>query len=220
MKRLTVYNYDNKIRLGKDYAGGYVIADIPDYDMYICGGVGNDGSFDEDVINTFDIKIAFLFDGTHFNKLDCVAGHDIIKKNIGPEETEKATNLKELLSKAENAFLSIDIEGHEYDWLDCLSDELKNVKQFVIEFHNAEKTLKAAEKINETHYLVHVHGNNCGGSSKIGDRMIPDCIECTYIRKDLLHKVELSRQPIPGALDMRCCKNMNEVKMNYKPFVH
>jgi hypothetical protein len=48
MKELTVYTSPyNKIRLGKDNDGGYIICDIPNvnYDISLSGGIDKDISF-------------------------------------------------------------------------------------------------------------------------------------------------------------------------------
>jgi hypothetical protein len=53
---LTCYKSPfKKIRLGKDYDGGYVIAEIPNasYKILLTGGIENDISFEEDFINKY-----------------------------------------------------------------------------------------------------------------------------------------------------------------------
>jgi hypothetical protein len=47
---LTTYHYDDKIRFGNYYDGGYVVANIKNYDCYISVGVGDDESFSNDLI--------------------------------------------------------------------------------------------------------------------------------------------------------------------------
>ena len=64
LENLRVIHYENKIRLGNNADGGYVIADIPNYDCYISAGIGGDESFSRDLISHFNIKEAHGFDGT------------------------------------------------------------------------------------------------------------------------------------------------------------
>ena len=46
---LQVYNFSDKIRLGENSDGGYVICKMKgDYDCYISCGVANQASFDRD----------------------------------------------------------------------------------------------------------------------------------------------------------------------------
>ena len=64
---LTAYNYDNKIRLGNNGDGGYVIADLGNkYDCYISCGVSNEESFSRDFIKKYNMNKdnSFAFDGT------------------------------------------------------------------------------------------------------------------------------------------------------------
>ena len=64
---LKVYNFANKIRLGENCDGGYVIGDIyNNYDCYISAGVSNEESFSRDFINKYDMnhENSYAFDGT------------------------------------------------------------------------------------------------------------------------------------------------------------
>ena len=50
---LTVYKSPfPKVRLGKDYDGGYIIVEIPDvkYSILLAGGISYDISFEEDFL--------------------------------------------------------------------------------------------------------------------------------------------------------------------------
>jgi hypothetical protein len=64
---LTVYECPfEKKRLGRDYDGGYIIADIPDikYSILLAGGIETDISFEEDFIKKYPNVKCFAFDGT------------------------------------------------------------------------------------------------------------------------------------------------------------
>ena len=64
---LTVYKSPfPKIRLGKDYDGGYIIADIPNihYTTLLSGGIETDISFEEHFVNKYPNVKPYLFDGT------------------------------------------------------------------------------------------------------------------------------------------------------------
>jgi len=53
---LTVYDSPfPKVRLGKDYDGGYIIADIPNinYTTLLAGGIDTDISFEEDFVRKY-----------------------------------------------------------------------------------------------------------------------------------------------------------------------
>ena len=197
-KLLEVYNYENKIRIGSNSDGGYVICKIPgNYDCYISCGISNEASFDRDFLNLYKNigkNNSYAFDGTiedypwHYTK-----NINFIKKNISNINDNKHTNLKYLLKNYNNIFLSMDIEGGEYEWLKSLEEyELNKFKQICIEFHglnddnygcSVKEKMNCLKKINKTHYLVHAHGNNFG---PIVDN-IPYVLELTYVRKNSIN---------------------------------
>ena len=196
---LEVYDFQNKIRLGNRSDGGYVICKLEgDYDCYISCGVGYEASFDRDFLNLYKNigkNNSFAFDGT-IEDYPWRYTKDItfIKKNISDFNDNNNTNLDNLLNKYEKIFLSIDIEGGEYPWLLSLSkDKLQKFKQICIEFHGLNDNdntwgsslsdkIKCLKKLNQTHYIMHAHGNNFSG---ILDN-IPNVLELTYINKNYL----------------------------------
>lgn len=186
---LTVYNYHNKIRLGNNSDGGYVITDIGDkYDCYISCGVSNEESFSRDFIKKYNMNKlnSFAFDGTIEDyPYEFTKDITFIKKNISDINDDVSTNLDFLLEKYNNIFLKMDIEGWEFQWLLHLtSEKLKKFKQIVIEVHGVnddtwnftqKDKIKCFNKLNEQLYLIHVHGNNCAGIIN----KIPDVLELT-----------------------------------------
>lgn len=88
--------------------------------------------------------------------------------------------------------LLIDIEGSEYDSLLKLNDMYLNYcHQITVEFHNifselSNSTLRIIEcikKLNATHEIISVHGNNFGGSISANGFDYPDVIEISWLRK-------------------------------------
>ena len=73
------------------------------------------------------------------------------------------------------------------------------------------------EKLSKTHYLVHAHGNNSRGTT----HYIPNIVELTYIRKDVLsEKPPLNITPLPiKGLDYPNNKNRPDHAMNIYPFM-
>jgi len=181
------YHYSNKIRLGANCDGGYVIADLPgEYDCYLSCGVDCDESFTRDFLSKISVPhlSAFAFDGTittyphHYSE-------DIffIKKNISPQNSETGTNLNTILRRYTNIFLKMDIEGGEWKWINS-EIQLDNIKQLVIEFHGtcddkwgSSRSSKnsALQKILKTHTLIHSHANNFGPTYKKNAQ----CLEAT-----------------------------------------
>lgn len=197
MKLLEVYHFPDKIRLGSPHDGGYVICKLEgDYDCYITCGVANEASFDRDFLNLYKNigkNNSFALDGT-INDYPWHYTSDItfIKKNISNFNDNNHTNLDNLINKYDKIFLSIDIEGGEYPWLLSLTqDKLQKFKQICIEFHglnddtwgsSLSDKIKCLNKLNQTHYIMHAHGNNFSGIQN----NIPDVLELTYINKNYL----------------------------------
>jgi len=149
------------------------------------------------------------------------------KRNIAPYYGKKFANLSFFTNNYNNIFLKMDIEGHEYDWILSLSNlQLTKFKQIVIEFHginddswnvNLNDKIKCFKKINETHYPIHIHGNNYGGLTD----NVPDTVEVTYVRKNYFQKEpELNKIPLPiENLDFPNNPNQYDYDLNFPPFV-
>lgn len=247
---LRVYHFDTskKIRLGVQTDGGYVIADIGAdgvYDCYISAGVSNEESFTRDFLARYSSSCSlnetncFAFDGTiqayptqYTDKIT------FFKKNIGGGNVDEEagvgagavaeTNLLFLLNKYSRVFLKMDIEGGEYPWLMRMTaDDLRKIKQLVIEFHGITGTgwgssfddkWACIKKLSETHYIVHAHGNNY--SHVLSN--IPDVIELTCIEKSYFSEgaPALNHSPLPIiGLDFANCGGRRDIDLNVYPFV-
>ena len=222
---LTVYKCPyEKIRLGRDFDGGYIIADVKcNYQTMLSCGISDDISFEEDFIKRYPKIKCYAFDGTIDKLPHENANINFIKKNIGANDSITNTNLHELINESKNIFIKMDIEGSEYSWLKSLSEEqLNSIDQMVIEFHSITfKGCKVIEKINTTHYLIHFHGNNACGIRNIEGINIPLVFECTFLHKKYFNtKPELNTDKIPHRLDMRNIKEYDEIIIDYPPFVH
>jgi hypothetical protein len=196
---LKVYQFDNKLRLGNFGDGGYVFGELnTTYDCYISAGVSNEESFSRDFINKYNMKKEnnFAFDGTivdyPYNYTNEIT---FLKKNINTFNDDNNTNLFFLIEKYNNIFLKMDIEGGEYPWLLSINEEqLNKFKQITIEFHGInddtwgysyDNKKKCFEKLANTHYLIHAHGNNWAGTTN----NIPDVIELTYVNKNCFDSI-------------------------------
>lgn len=232
LELLKVYNFDKKIRCGSNSDGGYVFAELEgEYDLYISAGISNEESFSRDFISKYNMNEfnSFGFDGTiHAYPYEYTKNISFIKKNISTINDDYNTNLTLLISKYNNIFLKMDIEGGEYPWIQNISDELlQHFKQIVIEFHGItgdewntsyNDKIKCFEKLSNTHYIVHAHGNNYG---KVVNGF-PDVIELTYVNKKYFKKVpEVNRKPLPTpGLDFRNYEIHKDIDLNFYPFVH
>ena len=153
--------------------------------------------------------------------------YNFYKKNISNFNDNNHTNLDKWINKYDKIFLSIDIEGGEYPWLLSLSqDKLQKFKQICIEFHGLNDNtwgsslsdkIKCLKKLNQTHYIMHAHGNNHSGIKN----NIPDVLEVTYINKNYLLDIpgkNITLLPIKG-LDYPNHNDKADYLLNYYPFV-
>jgi hypothetical protein len=224
-KLFHTFEYENKIRLGNNGDGGYVIGDLDcTYDCYISAGVSNEESFSRDFIEKYNMNEtnSFAFDGTIENyPYEYTNKITYIKKNINNIENDHNTDLLWLINKYENIFLKMDIEGAEYNWLNLLDEShLNRFSQITMEFHGVCHDycgckFKALSKLAHTHYLIHAHGNNNGYS--LGG--IPDVIELTYINKKYFTEPPgFNRQILPCSLDFSNIPGKEDYFLGYYPF--
>jgi hypothetical protein len=229
---LTIYDYPSKIRLGNKNDGGYVIGVLDgDYDYYISAGVSNEESFSRDFIKMFNMnkKNSAAFDGT-IDRYPYEYTKDITfyKRNISTNKDINNANLSYFMDNYTNIFLKMDIEGAEYPWLISLNEEqLNKFKQIVIELHgindntwNTTHTdkIECLKKIANSHYAIHIHGNNYGSITN----NIPDVIEVTYIRKDIfIKKPNLNTTQLPiQYLDNPNNPKKKDYDIDFSPFVN
>ena len=227
---LYVNQYNNKIRLGNNSDGGYVIADLiyPNYDCYLSCGVSNEESFSRDFINKYNMNEtnSFAFDASidnypteYTNKITW------FKKFIGDKNDETYTTMEDIIDRYNNIFMKMDIEAGEYPWFNYINNnKLNKFKQIVIELHwldnptFIDKCKILLEKLNNTHYLVHIHGNN----HNIVYKGIPVVLEATYLHKSLFNgypTLNYTKLPIAN-LDFPCGSNNPDIELNYPPFTN
>jgi hypothetical protein len=230
---LKIYEFKNKKRLGINSDGGYIIALLNGiYDFYISAGVSTEESFTCDFIELYNMNKynCAAFDGT-IDSYPTDYNDKIIfyKRNISAIRTDTTSNLGHFTSNYNNIFLKMDIEGSEYPWILSLNEnQLKKFKQIVIEFHGINDDswntqlsdkIKCFEKLSNTHYAVHIHGNNHGPLTE----NIPDTVEITYIRKDQINKDILTLNTIPlpiSELDFPNNPYQDDYDLNFPPFVN
>ncbi len=211
---LTTYQYNSKIHLGHKGDWGGVVANCETkYDYYICLGIWGDEKFTQDFIETqkIDTFKCFMFDvygnGRVTSEIFSKANKDkntyMDKIKIQSVKINKDFNLGFLLNSCKNAFVRVDMEGKEYDWIHSLTkDQLNNIQQLYIQVYDYnDKTfnevdfynrLRSLEKLTETHYLVHAHSNNHYPMHK---GYMADTFKLNYIRKDEYKRVMGNTEP-------------------------
>jgi hypothetical protein len=99
-------------------------------------------------------------------------------------------------------FVKIDIEGSEYRMLDDVLRHSPNIVSIAIEFHDvdilSERFNALVAKIKHDFYIVHIHGNNMGGTTPSG---FPIASEITFLNKRFFSSpppASRLKYPVPG----------------------
>jgi len=224
MENLILYNSPfPKKRIGRSCDGGYVIADLPGkYNLLIAGGVSNDISFEEALMDDYPGLISFAFDGTVSRLPPTKKTINFINKNLGVDNSDTTTDLQDYFRISDDIFFKIDIEGHEFRVLPGLikSGAILKVKQLIMEVHTPgdihmhkdyySKELHSLEnedmfslisQINKTHTLVHFHANNCCPMQKVEGYDLPHVFELTFIRNDFVEEKVRNTTSLPTDID-------------------
>ena len=110
--------------------------------------------------------------------------------------------------------LQMDIEGGEYDVLTFESTAtLSRFSAMIIEFHFLERLFESNylymisilfEKLYRHFSICHVHPNNCCGFTSLNGIDMPNVIEVTFLRHDLVDQFKsASALSLPHRLDRR-----------------
>ena len=237
---LTVYApASHKCRVGSNGDGGYVIVPGLCYDALFSAGISDNVDFEIDFMDSNGGALqCHAFDGT-VEGLPSRGRDDrrivFHKKNIGPVNGAGVTNLHEEIAPFKDVFLKMDIETFEFRWIHSLTkSQLLKFKQIVLEIHFPFTIhshagldvqipvcgkMDALRKLSATHHLVHLHGNNCCGTTLYEGVVVPNVFECTYVRKDAVAAAGLSIEAVPGPLDFKNT-SAEEIVLRHRPFAH
>lgn len=240
MENLILYNSPySKVRIGKVNDGGYVIINLPNgYDLFLSGGIKDDISFEEQLLQLYPNLICYAFDGTIDNIPNTDKNIKFIKKNLGNIDNNKLTNLHEYMKNSNNIFMKIDIEGHEFRIMPTLIENnyINKIKQLVIEIHSPgdiqlypnyfkglsditnDKMFNLFNKLNKTHTLVHFHANNGCKMQTVDGINLPHVFELTYIRNDFINNRIRNTKSLPTNLDMPNIPYNEDYKLKGFPY--
>lgn len=217
-KLLHIYGVDNfqLVRVGGKHDGGYIMLDdFENVKLAYSFGISNDVTWDKDIADRgIDV---FLYDHTIKDLPMQNERFHFFKKGIA--ETDKPDgqlySLKTLIcenhhEKDKNMILKMDIEGDEWDVLRSMEPGiLKLFNQIVLELHNLtimDDDLEVKEvlsKLNMTHAVVHVHGNNWSSALAYEQGIMPASLEVTYVNRDVYCVKELDDIELPIDIDER-----------------
>lgn len=186
------------VRIGHDNDGGYIMLD--DFSsgdkIAYSFGIGSNVTWDKDIASRgYDV---FMYDHT-IDKLPARNSRfHFFRKGIADSEThdEDLDTLENFIRhnhhwNKHDMILKMDVEGAEWGFLEMVGSEtLSQFRQIILEFHGVnnpglcDRLPNILRKINTTHQLIHIHGQNSSYYMKIGDKTFCNLIEVTYARRD------------------------------------
>jgi hypothetical protein len=222
----------NKRRFGGNDDGGYVMVDCFRPEQVILSlGVGPDVSFDLQLaeqghrIVMFDHTVDAL-PTEHPN----FTWHRIgVAAQTQPDGILRSLDdLADMLpNTGADPILKMDVEGAEWDALNGATPAtLRRFAQISIELHNLlqldqpafrEKVTAALEKLMADFVLIHVHGNDCDIQGHVGGFVLPNVLEISLIRRDLVQTVP-SQTWYPTNLDRSNWRGASNYLLYYFPF--
>jgi hypothetical protein len=224
LKKLLPYEIDIPlIRLGEKNDGGYLVPnDFVGIDKNYSAGVGFLTQFEKDLEEKYLIKSNML-DFNEIEKTILPSKALFLKKRLGLVSNNQEISINDwIIPDDKDTILKLDIEGDEYASLIDISEEnLKKVRILVIEFHDLRNLRndiflnlfnKVINKLNSYFYVCHLHINNISKIKKIGDHLVPDMIEMTFIRKNRVKIFSSKFSMLPHKLDS---KTVNSVKEKF-----
>lgn len=195
LKPQKINNFD-MVRVGRANDGGYVMCGDFNPNMHAYSfGIDDDNSWDMNIHLLGDINV-YMFDHTIKQVPMFCHGLHWERKGIGVSDEKDLLSLASILANNgdlynRNLILKMDVEGAEWDILESLDDHIiDNFKQMLFEFHNItdtsmqERIIYVLERLNETHQVAWVHGNNFVFAEKDQEILMPDSIEVLYVRRD------------------------------------
>ena len=213
-------------RIGKEDDGGYImIDDFRSSGTAYSFGISDDVSWDMDMADRgYEI---FMYDHTiHKLPFEHERFH-FFKKGIADSEdtSQELNSLERYLeenghSEHDGMILKMDVEGAERGFFHLVrQDTLRRFDQIVFELHGLlsreyyTAILSALKKINETHELFHVHGNNHGNVIWIDQIPFPELLELSFVRKDLYKTRETENITLPLDIDRPCLKEFPDIAL-------
>jgi hypothetical protein len=198
-------NEAGKVRIGAPIDGGYVmIDDFKGVAQAYSLGIGREASWDMDMAKR----------GIRVEQFDPTVTHAPERHALLHFQQRAVERISELCGNdGQRRILKIDIEGYEWEMFDAASEaELQQFDQIVGEFHRFDRFQdknyfdrleRVFAKLNRTHQLIHIHGNNYSADFWTGKTYLAVDIELTFASRSRYTFSE-TKETFPGALDAPC----------------
>lgn len=224
LSALTVYNVNsNKLRIGNERDGGYIVNDIivNNTNKLISVGIGGEDQFELEWANKYPNTHIEAYDGTYPCNNLCHKFPDRINKNIfyvhhNVGYKEKQIPLNTVVDGKKRVLLKVDTEGGEYAMFDNVFFKDDSITGLILEVHdlhepaNQEKLANLILNNFSNLLLFHIHGNAWGGTfnlqlmpnkpHSITIPNFPHVAELCFVNKSLVteYSRETSEFPVPG----------------------
>lgn len=203
------------IRVGSSGDGGYIMVKdlIQEGNIAYSFGVGDNCTWEKDMVS-YGYEV-HAWDGT----IDPITEPGIEFHN------QNVYKMPRILSErkhwdVDGLTVGLDIDGWEYEFIKNSNQiSLRGIHQITIEFHfllnmvhhydNLKNLNLCFNKLLELFVPVHLHGNNCTGWFEVLGKRVPDTLEVTFVRKDLIDIVE-GDVILPHELDEPCSVHIDE----------
>lgn len=206
-----------KLRVGKDFDGGYVMLDDfagvrAAYSIGIC----NDVSWDRCIADRgIDV---YQYDHTIDRLPERHARFHWFRTGLAAAPAADMETLPRLVAAnghddGSDLLLKCDIEGSEWEVFGSIDPGfLRRFRQIVLEVHDLHRLVepeffaavsRAVTALTTHHAVFHVHGNNYRPYSIVGGIPLPSVMELSFVRasgRDLVPETD----PFPTPLDMPC----------------
>lgn len=228
INQLKVYNVGEKIRIGNTYDGGYVLPKqaLEQSECLFSYGINNDITFDEHYIQLTGKKVYgydHTIEGIHTQYPNLFTWYKKGLSGTPQEQTDNFLNHYKQLGISGRVLLKVDIEVHEYEWLQNTDiQELANITTcFSLEVHMLhdsffrEKFISCIEELNKYFYLCHIHGNNYAPTFNYEGCDVPMVLELTLVPKSLVPEASLSTETFPTNLDTPNDPSVPDINLNF-----
>jgi hypothetical protein len=223
-----------KLRIGNNTDGGYIMFDDFDRTAIVYSfGIGGSVSFDLQLAQMG--KQVFMFDHTIDGLPVQHPNFSFHRLGLGSSDAPEESLLSLAGHVAGNGHagrtdlaLKMDVEGAEFAAIIATPTEtLRQFRQLVIEVHSvpqlaheeyAARFIETFSKINSVFNLCHVHANNCAPLLLVEGMPIVECLELSYIRKDVAAVVP-SRTVYPTDLDFSNKEGTQDMLLWFYPFL-
>ena len=204
------------VRRGRQNDGGYVMLNSPTENVIAYSlGIGDDVSWDLDMAAAG--CTVYQYDRSVASPPVTHPSFRWFKLMIGTTTANDTITIADAISRnghdrCDNIVLKMDIENAEWDVLQLTDDRtLSRFSQIIVECHCfypnisawISKIIAVLHKLNNTHQVIHLHGNNNGRLGLMGGVVIPETFEVTYARRSD-HEFTECKRVFPTPLDNPC----------------